>query len=129
MTGDPATAPGQLLRFLVTGLLSLGVDFGTYVLLHALGLAAAPAAAGGYAVAFAVNFGLNRTWVFGAQGATRRQLGRYLALVLVNLVVTTIGVGWLVDGPHVEYRVAKLAVAAFVAAVNFVVMRAWVFRR
>ncbi len=112
----------------MVGFLSLAIDLVVYVGLHMLGLPAAAAAAGGYVVGFAVNFGLNRNWVFAAAGASGRHLRRYSVLVLANLALTTVSVGWLVDGAHVEYRLAKLAVAAVIAVVNFVLMRVWVFR-
>jgi putative flippase GtrA len=125
------TARRALPRFLVVGLLSLAVDFGTYVACHAkLGMPVWLAAATGYCVAFGVNFGLNRTWVFpdADMAEHSRQLARYVVLVAVNLVLTTVTVPALVSA-GAEYRLAKLAVAAVIAGVNFVVQRIWVFRR
>ena len=125
----PVTARHAVPRFLVVGLASLAVDFSVYVAAHAwLGLPVWLAAAVGFAAAFVVNFGLNRRWVFAAAHAGRSgQLARYLVLVVVNLAITTGGVSLLV-AEGVEYRLAKLLVAAAVAVLNFVAQRAWVFR-
>lgn len=114
-------------RFVVVGLLSLGVDMGSYIALHALAhVPVGLAAGGGFLCAFVVNFTLNRTWVFGGGAVHRRQLVRYTTLVAVNLPVTMVAVAGLV-GLGLEYRLAKLVVAAGVAAVNYVVQRRWVF--
>jgi putative flippase GtrA len=118
----------RALRFGTVGLLSLGVDFGVYVMLYRLTrVGVEVAAAGGYCAAFAVNFGLNRSWVFGAAGSRgSAHVRRYLVLVGVNFVLTVLAVSLLVDH-GVEYRLAKLAVAVVIAACNFVAMGRWVF--
>ncbi len=114
-------------RFVAVGLLSLAVDFGVYVVLYRLTpVGVSVAAALGYTAAFVVNFGLNRSWVFGSMAAVRAQVPRYLLLVLLNLAATVVAVTWLVRH-GAEYRLAKLGVAAVLAAVNFQAMRHWVF--
>ena len=129
-TASPVPARHAVPRFLLVGVASLVVDFSVYVAAHAvLGFPVWLAAATGFCAAFVVNFGLNRSWVFAAaHGGRSGQLGRYVVLVLVNLGITTAAVAWLV---HVgmEYRLAKLVVAAVVAVINFVAQRRWVFRR
>lgn len=79
-----------------------------------------------YGVAFVVNFGLNRLWVFKANGSMASQLRRYVALVMANLAVTVVAVQALVWAT-MPYMEAKLAVAAVIAVVNFFVSRRWIF--
>jgi len=125
----PPTVRISAVRYLVVGGLSLCVDYTVYVLVYrGTSVGAALAAAAGYLAAFVVNFGLNRTWVFDvASGHLSRQLRRYLVLVAVNLAITAAAVGVLVAS-GVDYRIAKLAVAAVIAIANFLIMRLWVFR-
>lgn len=115
-------------RFLVTGGLSFLVDLGIFAAAHYWLRLSVPAATTlAYVTSFAVNFLLNRRWVFRAAGQASRQLVRYLVLVAVNYVLTlvlmlvTVGVG-------VEPLVAKALTTALIASMNFVVYRAWVFR-
>jgi putative flippase GtrA len=115
------------LRFLVVGGLSLAADTGALFVLHGvLGIWLPVATALAYAVAFVVNFGLNRTWAFGAGGAIGPQLWRYLALVAVNLVLTVVVVQGLV-WVGVTYLAAKVVTATGLAVINYLVSRKLIF--
>jgi putative flippase GtrA len=114
-------------RFLVVGVLSLATDAGSLFLLHGvLGIWLPLATALAYAVAFMVNFGLNRAWAFAASGGMGRQLWRYLALVAVNLFFTVLLVQSLV-WLGVEYLVAKMMIAIGLAVINYIVSKKWIF--
>lgn len=116
------------MRFALVGGLSLAADAGSLFLFHGvlhvwLSLATAMA----YGVAFVVNFGLNRAWVFKANGSVVSQLRRYIALVLANLAVTVVAVQALVWAT-MPYMHAKLATAVVLAVLNFFVSRRWIFQ-
>jgi putative flippase GtrA len=116
------------IRFALVGGLSLAADAGSLFLFHGvLDIWLSLATAMAYGVAFVVNFGLNRVWVFKANGSIATQLGRYIALVLANLAVTVLAVQALVWAT-VPYMYAKLATAAVLAVVNFFVSRRWIFQ-
>lgn len=116
-----------MLRFLIVGGLSLAADAGSLFVLHGvLGVWLAPATALAYGIAFFVNFGLNRAWVFGSNGSVAGQLPRYLALVAVNLGVTVVAVQsltWL----GLPYLYAKLLTAAVLAVANYFASQKWIF--
>lgn len=129
MTAEVARALARhsAVRFLVVGGLSVIADTGALFVLHGvLGIWLPVATALAYAVAFVVNFGLNRTWAFGADGAIGRQLWRYLALVAANLVITVLLVQGLVWA-GLGYLVAKVLTALGLAVVNYLVSRRWIF--
>ena len=117
----------SFVRFFVVGILSLIADAGSLYVLHGvLHIWLPVATATAYGIAFVVNFGLNKIWVFRAPGAMGRQLQRYVGLVVVNLVVTVCAVQaltWL----GMQYLAAKLFVAVILAVVNFFVSRRWIF--
>ena len=114
-------------RFLIVGGLSLAVDTGSLVLFHGwLGIWLPLATTMAFAVAFVVNFGLNRFWAFEAGGAVGRQLTRYLALVLVNLALTVALVQAL-TWAGLPYVVAKLLTSVVLAVCNYFVSRKWIF--
>ena len=116
-------------RFVIVGGLTLAVDGGSLFLFHGVaGIWLPLATAMAFAAAFVVNFGLNRAWAFSASdGAVGRQVGRYLLLVAVNLVLNVIGVATL-TWAGLPYLVSKLVVAVVLAVVNYFVSRRWIFR-
>lgn len=117
----------SFVRFVVVGVLSLIADVGSLYVLHGLLYVWLPVAtATAYGIAFIVNFGLNRIWVFRAPGAVGRQLQRYGALVAVNLAVTVFTVQVL-TWSGMPYLYAKLLIAFVLAVVNFFVSRRWIF--
>jgi putative flippase GtrA len=114
-------------RFALVGGLSLAADAGSLFLFHGvLHVWLALATAMAYGVAFVVNFGLNRAWVFKANGSMGSQLRRYGALVMANLAVTVLAVQALVWAT-MPYMQAKLATAVVLAIANFFVSRRWIF--
>lgn len=135
--GGPAgaTAMGWLRshpapRFLVVGGLTFLVDISGLKIGHdVLGLSLAAATAAAFALAFVVNFGLSRQWVFvgGRQADARWQAVRFTILVAANLVSTLIVVVGLAQ-LGVYYLLAKLVAAAVNAGANFFLYRRWVFR-
>lgn len=115
----------QLLAFLIVGLASAAIDAGVFLLLNRLGVPPAPASAASFCAAFAVNYRGNRDLVFSA-GRIPGALRRYVMLVIGNLGVSAGGVAGLVviGAPPV---VAKLSTMVLVAAINFLLLRRWVF--
>ena len=114
-------------RFVLVGLLSVGVDTGLLVVLRELvGLPLAVATTVAFALTLAVNFSLNMGFVFGVRGRLPGRLARYTVLVGVNYLLTLLLVlGIAALGVH--YVVAKLVAVASCALVNFVAYRQWVF--
>jgi putative flippase GtrA len=109
------------------GGLSLAADAGSLFVLHGvLHVWLALATAMAYGVAFIVNFGLNRLWVFKASSSIAAQLRRYVGLVMANLLVTVLAVQALVWAT-MPYMHAKLTTAVILAVVNFFVSRRWIF--
>lgn len=118
---------GQIGRFLVTGGLSFAVDFGGLVLLReVLGWPLPWATTGAFLAAFAVNFGLNAGWVFGAHDRLATRLVRYLALVGVNYLVTIVVVV-LLAAVGLWYTVAKVVAVGICLVLNFWAYRSWVY--
>lgn len=116
----------EIMTFLVVGGLSAAVDGGVFLLLSSLGLTPVLASAISFMSAFVVNYGGNRRVVFRAAGGG--SLWRYITLVIVNLGLSAglVALGILVGLSPVAAKVVSIVV---IAAVNYVVMRAWVFRR
>jgi putative flippase GtrA len=113
-------------RYLLVGGLSVAVDLLLLVLLvEAVGVPPAPAAAASFAASVLVNFGLNRALNPGG-AALHRQAGRYLLLLVANLLLTVAAVS-LGERAGVPYVVAKTTVLAASTVWNYVLYRRWVF--
>ncbi len=127
---DRARRPvsASLPRFLVIGALSFAVDLGTLFVAHGVLRIWLPLATTlAYAVAFTINFSLNRFWAFGSTAAVGHQVARYLLLTGVNYVVTVAVVTGLAAA-GLQYLVAKVIAATVIAAGNYLAYRLWVFR-
>ncbi len=117
----------RIVAFAGVGAVSALVDAGVFSLVYALGLRPAwLASACGFAAAFAVNYSGNRSLVFRARHSAGA-LRRYVVLVGANLALSSGLVAGLV-AIHVEAHIAKFASMVVIAALNYVVMRSWVFR-
>ena len=117
-------------RFLAVGVLVTIVDFSVLTILHGfLGWDVILSVVLAYLAAFVVNFTLSRTWTFQASGAgSGGQLVRFTALVAANILATAGGMAML-TGLGLHYLMAKVLLTAVIVAVNYVVMRRWVFPR
>ena len=117
----------RAVRFVIVGVLSLAADTGALFVLHGVARIWLPLATGlAYVLAFGVNFGLNRAWVFDNSASLAPQLGKYLLLVLANLGSTVILVPTLAAA-GLPYLIAKLITAAGLAVINFFISRHWIF--
>jgi putative flippase GtrA len=127
VTARGGGARGAFARFLVVGVLSVGVDTaGLVVLRELVGLPLALATTLAFALTLAVNFSLNMGFVFGVQGRLAGRLTRYAVLVVVNYGLTLLLVlGIAALGAH--YVAAKLVAVACCALLNFFAYRHWVF--
>lgn len=117
-------------RFAVVGGISLVADIGTLAVLHGvLHVALLPATAVAFMVSSFINFGFNRQWVFtgGRTGHARKQILRFYALVVLNLLSTLLITGGL-TAIGLMYLIAKLVAAIANAVANFFLYRGWVFK-
>lgn len=114
-------------RYVVTGVISAGVDFGLLYLLH--GLLGAPLSISAFvavALAFILNYVMNRIWSFGSTARVGREVTRYISLACTNWVLTAILVDVLARF-GMEYLIAKAITLALTTASNYLLYRVWVF--
>ncbi|MFE6195901.1 GtrA family protein [Streptomyces sp. NPDC057838] len=111
----------QLARFALVGGINTAVHYGLYLLL--VQLVPYPAA---FVAAFALttvgSFFLNALFTYRTS-VTWRKFVRFPLSALVNLLVSTLVLSLLVEGAHVDSRLAPLAAAAVAVPVTFVVAR------
>ena len=117
-----------LLRYLVIGVLSIGIDVGLLYSLHSIvGVQLSIATTIAFLSSVVFNFLCNRiTMARGQAEQLMRHAYRYGVLVVANLCITAAVVS---GAAHigVQYVIAKLAVVAASTCWNFVLYRRWVF--
>ena len=118
----------SLVRFCVTGLLSVGTDFALLYGLHSgAGVALPVATVVGSSAALVVNYSLNRNWSFQAKASHGYTLIRYLILAGLNFGSTLLIVLGLTH-LGLYYLLSKLVAVGVNAAINFLSARYWVFK-
>jgi len=115
-------------RFLLVGGLCYTIDVGTLVLLHGglrVPLAAATSLA--FMAVLAVNFGLNKAFVFRSGTLAGPAFAKYLMLVGLNYCATVATVTGL-TALGLSYVAAKTTSTIVNAVVNYAAFRWWIFR-
>jgi putative flippase GtrA len=127
-SGQRPSLRESLIRFCLTGVLSLGADFGVLYGLHSgAGVALSLSTVLGTLAAVIVNYTLNRNWTFQASAGHGYTLVRYMLMAGVNFGSTLLIVLWL-SHLGLYYLVSKLVAVAVNAVINFVSARYWVFK-
>jgi putative flippase GtrA len=125
-----ARSPGiqQFVRFALTGVAGFVADFGTLVALHGrLDVVLWFATASAYVVGGVVHYSLTRFWVFAhplGEGELGK-VGRYLALVACNVVLTVVAVVAMTHA-GLDYRAAKVITVVTLFFSNYVIVPRWV---
>jgi len=97
-----------------------------------LGMAFWPAKIISYFLGASVNFGLERFWVFGKKGITKKQVNtsaqRYYGLMLINFLIDLAIVGGLRELGVTPY-IGQFVSAGFFTVFNYTLFKLWVFRK
>jgi len=73
-------------------------------------------------------FSANKAWTFRATGNHKIQLGKYVSAYLLGYLINLYGLFLLVDKFQIPHQWAQGGMIVVVAAVLFVIQKAWVFR-
>ena len=123
----------QVASFGAVGLLQIGIDWVTFVVLTFVGAPAAPANVSGRILGACMGYWLNGKWTFaegGKPSLSRKSLLRYITTWLVTTVISTLVV-LLVDrahGLHWAWLVKPVSDATL-AALGFAVSKFWIYRK
>ncbi len=119
----------RILSFLVIGGLQFALDAGLFVALTWLGAVPAWANIASRLAAACAGFFLNGRLTFGHARLDRAQFARYIASWVALTAASTVAVAVVAGLAGLRWAwLAKFLVELVLAAVSFVLMRAWVFR-
>lgn len=119
---------GKFVRFGPIGLLSAAVySIAVAALVSLLKLDGKFANVIGYLVALPLNFVGHRHFTFGSTSTVSREAIRFCFMHVVNIGVSTVGFGILVDGMKLPFWVGILSALVLVPISTFIIMDVWVF--
>lgn len=122
----------RLIRYLLASVGALAVDFGSFLALLALGIAAAPSSAFGYTLGILAHWLLSSRTVFQDSVAERgrartRQKALFVVSAFAGLLLTTAIVGT-ADAAGIDPRLAKVAAILVSFTVTWLLRARIVFR-
>lgn len=121
----------SFVRYVIVGLLSVGVDYSVLLLAyHLLSMDLALSATVGFLVGLLVNFLLNKFWAFNASHSARqtaKQATMVTLLVVFNLTITNIVVVYLNEW-HIGPEVSKILTTGMITAWNYILYKKLIFK-
>ena len=120
--------PSSLLRFMVTGVLAVSIDGGTYFVLLHLGSPVSVAKAAGFIAGALFAYFANRFWAFTDAVNSKKSFMPFVLLystsIVLNVSVNRAGL-W----AQADLAVSWFVATACSAALNYLGMRFFVFRK
>lgn len=117
----------QAFRFIITGLLAAGVDYGVYILLFQP-LGVSPAKAVSFIAATLFTYIMNKLWTFEQAGRSIRETTVYILFYAVSLIINTLINKIVFSLTHLK-EAGFIAATAFCALFNFFGLKYVVFRK
>lgn len=143
MTQSAAARPAlrtQLVRFILTGVLSAIVDYGLLVALMAFGLDHTPAKILSFIAGTTTAYLINRRWTFVSDGSRRKfaaVMGLYALTFVLQVGIFAVlypwlmangGDAWIVPNMNWAQLIGFVVAQGTATAVNFVVQRTVIFK-
>lgn len=120
----------KVLRFIIAGSLGAITDLTIlYILTDIWGVWYVFSTIVAFSMAFIVSFILQKFWTFKnySKSAIRKQVPIYFVTALINVVVNTYLVFFLVHYQHVHYLLAQVITSCFIAVSSFVIYNKIIF--
>lgn len=122
----------KIIKFLVAGAMTGGMDLLVLYLLHGLGhMEIVRATSLAFIFSLWLSFRLQKVWTFSnhSQEDFYKQMFLYLGVIFINLNLNAWAMHLLVNRYQVWYLLAQLIVSAFIGLESFLVYRFIIFRQ
>lgn len=118
------------MRYLVSGGSAFAIEYSSFLaLFYIFSIGAIMANAASFLMGLVTSFLLNKTWVFKGSHhkSTSTQLAMYVILALINLIITSIAIDYLIEVGAAAF-LAKILLIIVVAGWNFIILKNFIFR-
>lgn len=123
------SAPGELARFGVVGVVSNLLLYLLYLAATALGIGHKTAMTGLYCVGVLQTFAFNRVWTFRHRGHAGAPIARYWTVYGAGYLLNLALLYALVDVAGIAHQLVQAALIVLIAVLTFLLQKYWVFRR
>lgn len=118
----------QFFRFSVIGVMNTVVGYGAYYLLLYLNVNYMLAAAISTVIGILNSFLWNKVWVFRATGSSLAEVIKFSAVYIGGLVINLLFLPVLVEGLHIDPRIAQLFFLLILPFLTFFGLKYWSFK-
>ncbi len=118
----------QFVRYLITGISAALLEYLIFNILFFLTKALYVSNTAGMTAGLVLSFALNRVWSFESRGRIDRQLVMYIALFIVNLLISNYAIHILADVIGILPALSKAMVMGMIVIWNFVIYRKVIYR-
>lgn len=117
----------EIFKFLITGMLVVGVDMGVYsLLIHYLPYTIAKGIS--FTCGGAAAYILNKYWTFACKGKSKSEVFRFIIANVCALVVN-VGINYLIlAGNKEKVFIALITATSITAVFTYVIFKFWVFK-
>lgn len=119
----------QFSSFAAVGAIATGVHYALLIgLVEMFGVAAVPAALGGFCAGGTVSYVLNRRHVFHSEKPHEEAIVRFALVALVGFGLTYVFMSIMVEAAGLPYLLAQAVTTGIVLLWNFAAHKMWTFR-
>lgn len=118
-------------RYLLSGILAFIIEFLCFTLLLALSNNLLFSNTVSFIIGVLAGLIFHKLWTFAGnhQYRTVWQTAAVFAVALINLIITNVIIGWLVNNLSVQPYIAKVVVIALIVAWNYLLFNYIIFKR
>lgn len=129
---DKVRKDPELLRYIVIGVCTTAVNYVVYLLARAVDLHYMAATVLASVVAILFAYVANKLYVFRSHTDSLKAFAveffNFVLMRVISLGANAVLMKWLVDGVHIDDRLAQILVQFIVVALNYVFSKLYIFR-
>lgn len=129
---DKVRKDPELLRYIVIGVCTTAVNYVVYLLARAVGLHYMAATVLASVVAILFAYVANKLYVFRSHTDSLKAFAveffNFVLMRVISLGANAVLMKWLVDGVHIDDRLAQILVQFIVVALNYVFSKLYIFK-
>lgn len=118
-------------RYVMVGGAGATIEYLVFTLVDSVGVDVLIANAISFCIGLILTFALHNIWSFSGEKTydTSTQFASYVLLAGLNLLLSTILIGWMVHGAHIHPLIAKATCMMMIVLWNYLLLNKIIFKR